>query len=462
MAIFNAQLNTGDRALNINIPDDILQKYQSQVSSGQITAEKATQAIIAESSERLNPTLYKTEAETPIGGYFGPGGPNSGLSVTGTPVYQKTENGVVEVGPNLRGALNSGQLTNYYSSSEIDNFNQFSSLLLGDKSPLLQQLKQAQATPASSGPTPTTNPTTPVSTSTPASTNTPVPTSNSATPVNTGTTPPTSSAPNQQTQQTNQPTNQITPQAQANTQALTQLVSQYNLSPDQQKALESIYNAVVQNDQTKVDQLVKGMAAAKEFSDPYFKAQLTLATDALQRGIQSKDTDLNFKEQQLNSALKNLQQDVSAGKSYLSFQQKQELNNLQRQYEDQLSSTQDSLAATGFTQSSRRSKQEQILNDVNSGLVQSTNRAYGEKQTGLSNQQARAEQDTAAQIQYYKDITSQGKLDLLRQAESQIGTANLGALGQQTLGGSSGVNIGGAIPQKQVEDQLSFANSFVF
>jgi hypothetical protein len=309
----------------------------------------------------------------------------------------------------------------------------------------------------------------PASTQTPAATTptttqpiptTPAPASTS--PV-AGTSPTPATNPTQTPTQTPAQTQPVSPeQTQANTQALTQLIQQYNLSPDQQKALQSIYNAVALNDQTKVDQLVSGMTAAKEFSDPYFKAQITLATDALQRGLQNKDTDLAFKQQQLQSTLKNLQQDVASGKDYLSFQQKQDLNNLQRQYEDQLSSTRDNLAATGFTQSSRRSRQEQILNDVNSGLVQSTNRAYGEKQNSLTNQLTRGQEDTAAQIQYLKDVTAQGKLDLLRQKEGELGSQTIGALGYQSLGSQTGTNIAGSIEEKRAQDQLSFANSFVF
>lgn len=239
-----------------------------------------------------------------------------------------------------------------------------------------------------------------------------------------------------------------------------ELVQQAGLTPDQEKAIESVYQATLANDQSYADRIAAAMQAASEYSEPYFKAQIALVSDSLTRALTASEGDLQFNESQLQNALSNLEQDIAASKDYTSFQHTQELQGLARRYEQNLESTQNQMAATGFTTSTRRSRAERLLREDYEGAVESSNRSLSYQTGGLNRNQAYQQQDTAAQIANLQRLASQGRLDLLRQTEEQIGSENLGALGyvgEDVLGG-----VGGTIPRQQAQDQLAFAGSYIF
>lgn len=240
--------------------------------------------------------------------------------------------------------------------------------------------------------------------------------------------------------------------------SLAEVLNNPNLTPDQKNMIQQIYDAVSNNDVDTANKLSAAMKSAIEFSNPYFKAQVRLATDALERGITAQEGDLAFKEKQLNNILQDTLSDVASAKGYLSFQETQQLNDLARKKKQELDTTAEQMAALGKTSSSVRTKKEQLIKDVNQGLVESTTRAFSEKQTGLTNQASRLSRDTQQNIDRYKELAAAGKLDLLRSTEEKVGSTNLGNLGVSDLLG----NITGSITQNQAKDALSFASNFVF
>ena len=240
------------------------------------------------------------------------------------------------------------------------------------------------------------------------------------------------------------------------TEELNAILNNPNLTPDMKAAIQSVYNATVEGDADKAARIAKAMSAASEFSSPYFKAQIRLATDALQRGLSAKEGDLSFAEQQQRSALEELQANTAASKDQLSFQHAQELQGLARKYETDLSTTQDNLASAGFTSSSKRSRAESLLAEQNQGLVESSNKQFNYQTGNLDRSLSYQQQNTQAQIENLRRLAEEGKLDLLRQTEQSVGSTNLS--GYNNLLG----NIGGEIPRAQAQDQLSFASNFVF
>lgn len=247
-------------------------------------------------------------------------------------------------------------------------------------------------------------------------------------------------------------------QTSANSPELDALLNDSTLTPDQKSIIQSIYDAVTTNDTANADKLTAAMQAASQYSDPYFKAQIQLATDALSRGLSSTEGDLAFQEKQQQDTLKALRDNIAASKDYLSFGHQQELTQLARNLEENLNTTRDNLAASGFTTSTKRTRAEQLLNAENTGLVESSNKGF-EYQTGVQDRNlSAAETSTAAQIANLQRLASENKLNLLRTAESQVGSNNLSNLGYSGLLGGQG----GSIPRNQALDQLSFSNSFVF
>lgn len=228
------------------------------------------------------------------------------------------------------------------------------------------------------------------------------------------------------------------------------------LTADQQKIVKNVYDATLKGDADTASRLEAAMKAASQYSDPYFKAQIRLATDALKRGLGSQEGDLAFAERQKKAALDELRQNVSASKENLSVSHAQELKALERRYENDLLGTRQNLAAAGFASSSRRARTEGILAEENQGLVESAKKRFGYQVGNLDRNLQFAEQNTSDTINNLRRLASEGKLDLLRQAEQQVGSKNLSGY-SELLG-----NIGGTIPRAQAQDQLSFASNFVF
>ena len=235
-----------------------------------------------------------------------------------------------------------------------------------------------------------------------------------------------------------------------------------DLTEDQRAAIQAIYSASVENDLETSERLIAAMQASAEFSDPFFKAQIRLVTDSLERSLKGLEGDLAFKQTQLENALSDLRADIGASQEHLSFQASQELESLARNYEVRLESNTQAMAATGFTASSRRVRSEGLLKEAHEGAVESTQRQLAFQTGGLQRQLTGAERDVALDVARYEELAAQGKLDILRKAESQVGTKELAGLGFTGLLGQEGVNIGGQIPRERLQSDLSFATSFVF
>ena len=239
----------------------------------------------------------------------------------------------------------------------------------------------------------------------------------------------------------------------AGNQALQDVINQAGLDDDQKSAIDLIYEAIASNDKDLMERAKAAMAAATEFSEPFFKAQARLAIDTLDRSLTGREDDLAFREEQISSALGDLRNDIQSAGDFLSFQQQQELKGLERQYDQTLKVTQEDLAARGFTQSSVRSRKEQLLTDTFGDLRQSSDRSFTEKQTQLTNQQTRADRDTTAEIERLRELTEKGKIDDLRKTEQFLGTDALNGVGYND-------NLLGDLPGQLERDKLNDATAF--
>lgn len=247
-------------------------------------------------------------------------------------------------------------------------------------------------------------------------------------------------------------------------QQINQILSQYpGLSADQRTAITNIFNTVVAGDSQKAQQLAEGIITATQFSDPYFKAQSRLVLDSLSQGFAQNEGDLAYKEKSLQNSLDALLQDTTASKDYLDFNKRQQLDSLARQYKTQLSTTRDSLAATGFTSSSRRARSEELLSEQNEGLVQSTNKQFEYQSGNLDRQMGQANTQAQTDLARYQELAQQGRTSLLSQAEQKLGTEGLSQINPSFLNGYTPIGqIPGTINQEQARDTLGFIQNYVF
>lgn len=230
-----------------------------------------------------------------------------------------------------------------------------------------------------------------------------------------------------------------------------------NLSADQKQAIQSIYQAVGTNDVSKAQQISGAISAAYGQSDPYFKAQIALSLDALNAGIQGKENDLAYQIQQQRNTLTDIQNQTAAAKDKLSFDASQQLQGLATKLEQDLETNRNNLAATGFTNSTRRVQTEGYINQANDQAVASTNHTLAYNLGQQDNALNAAQRDDALNIQHLQDVAKAGELSLYRTAEGQVGSSNLPSVpGLTPLSG-----VGGDIPKAQATDALTFVNSII-
>jgi len=231
------------------------------------------------------------------------------------------------------------------------------------------------------------------------------------------------------------------------------------LSEDDQAAVRAVFDAIASNDEKKAQQLIQAFDAAAKINDPYFAQQFKIAADTIKRGFVSIDDDLAFKEQLESKRLSDLQEDIASKQDFLTLEETSALRGIERQYDQQLKDTRQSAAARGMTFSTRRAESEQLLGEVTGDLRESTQRQFGIQQLEASRTLDRGERDIAAETERLRQLAEEGKLDLFRQAEANLGTLNLPNLSgaPSPLG-----DITGAIPQEKLQNTLTSAQSFVF
>lgn len=226
-----------------------------------------------------------------------------------------------------------------------------------------------------------------------------------------------------------------------------------NLSADQQALFREIFKTVSTNDIKTFERLVSAFDAFTTYSDPYFKAQTLMATEALKSTMGSLSGDLAYQEKQKKETVDKLNAQLESIQGFGSFQDTQDYKNLLTKYDTELSDLQQNLAATGKTSSSVRTKSEDLLSGQKEGLVESGTRKFsyetGQLKAGITS--------ADDYFKYLTDVNTQKGIAAIRKTEEQVGSSALSGTYGNLIG-----NIGGELPRKKVQDAMSAASSFVF
>lgn len=206
------------------------------------------------------------------------------------------------------------------------------------------------------------------------------------------------------------------------------LLSGSNLSADEQAAIRAVYGAVYEGDQAAAQKMVANLELAKAYADPMLARQLAFVTDELTRTAEGMDYDLEYAEGQLQNRLNDLSKDAEFNKTQLGLDLQQELKDLSLYLDNKLQETRDTMAARGFTQSTRRAKKEALLNEQVGDLRETAERRFGAQVRNIDEALGRSERDTALELQRLKDLTERGKIDLARSGEQAIGTEGVKGL----------------------------------
>lgn len=234
-----------------------------------------------------------------------------------------------------------------------------------------------------------------------------------------------------------------------------------SLPEDQQELVRNVFQVIAENDIDNAERLAAAFETAEKVSDPFFKQQIRVARDAIERGFVSIDQEEQYKEKQLTKNLEDLKQDLETRKEFIGLEEQAALRGIEREYETTLKSTRQNLAARGMSSSSAREETEQLINETTGDLRESTKRKFGAQMTEALRTGDRAERDTQSEIERLRELTTGKKMELFRGAEETLGTAGLGDLNiNQNLDPLG--NLVGDIPQAQAKDIISGATQLIF
>lgn len=231
------------------------------------------------------------------------------------------------------------------------------------------------------------------------------------------------------------------------------------LPKDQQEVVKAVYMAIGENNAESAGKLVAAFKAAEKLADPYFKQQIRLASDAVERGFVQVDKELEFEEMQASRRLKDLQDDIATRSEYLSIEEQNALKGIEREYKQTIDTTRQNLAATGRSSSSVRAETEQLIEESTGDLRESTKRSFGQQKLDANNQLVRGQRDIQSEVQRLKEVAKQNKTGLFRKAEEQLGTSGLPKLNFDVnpLGG-----LTGTINEDKTNDIIGAVKNLVF
>jgi hypothetical protein len=225
------------------------------------------------------------------------------------------------------------------------------------------------------------------------------------------------------------------------------------LTDEQKQILSLSYNTITSADEATKQANQQALNEAISLADPYFKSQLLVAQDSIQRGLASTQADVSSQVGTLQTNINNLKEDLLYNREQLTLDQQQQLAQLMNQYQQQLSSLQTGFAESGLAFSSPRQEAEKRLaqqqGDVAESINRRTKQSLRELETGTMRNIQGATQNIA-------DITRRGgeaTIEAIRQGEQQLGTAGVlpiaKTVGVGTLGTANAPVTGALDAQKQ-------------
>ena len=179
------------------------------------------------------------------------------------------------------------------------------------------------------------------------------------------------------------------------------------------------------------------LAQAKELADPYYRSMVNVALDELSRTAESGAKDLEYKKTQIETKIKELQEDLAYNKEKLSLDEQAEMSQQLASYESERENVDLQMQEAGLTFSSPRKVAEQRLKSSQDLTAQSTARKYAtarrEQELGVSRSAAALQQEgLLAERQAQEALTS-----ATRATEAKVGSAALPS-SADALGGVSG------------------------
>ena len=212
-----------------------------------------------------------------------------------------------------------------------------------------------------------------------------------------------------------------------------------NATPEQKQLLALTYNTTQARTAEESKLAQESLQEAIKLVDPYFREQIRIAQDQIQRSVGSVTQDAQTQVNSLQERVKQIQDDLSFNRNQLSLEQQAELSQQLQENQIQLETLHQNYAEAGLIFSSPRELAEQRLKDTQQGIAESSARRYGRSLRELEVGGQRQLQESAQQIASTERQKQERLTDISRQGESALGTKNVPTVtGVQPLGEITG------------------------
>lgn len=197
------------------------------------------------------------------------------------------------------------------------------------------------------------------------------------------------------------------------------------LTTDQKNIVLLMYKGLTASDAAAKADAIKNLEEATKLADPYFKSQIRLVQDELERSFGSTIGDYQSQAEKLRRRSEEIRQDLTFNRENLSLEERSELARQLREYNSTLETLTTNMQESGLAFSSPRAVAEQRLKTEQQEVAQSTTRQYAKSKRDLELAAGRGIQD----IEQAKTDLERQKQEALtaaaRSAEERLGTGNL-------------------------------------
>jgi len=223
---------------------------------------------------------------------------------------------------------------------------------------------------------------------------------------------------------------------------------------DESKKLMSYYWNIMETENKEKQQAFEdALDLAEEQANPYWKEQIRIFKDEVQRSIGSLESDLEERAETLSRRKKEIQEDLIYNKEYLSTSEQSELARQARKYDQELETVRSKMAERGLSFSSIRGKAEERLAEEKEDMVESIEREYGKKERDIKVEAERKTKEIQDALKTLERTGGEKKEEVARKAEQYLGTEKLKSeipgMGEYLMG-----DIEGTLQTEKAKDVL--------
>jgi hypothetical protein len=235
------------------------------------------------------------------------------------------------------------------------------------------------------------------------------------------------------------------------------------LTQEEKDLVDLSFNLVTVGNEQDAKLFADALKAAKDKADPYFKAQITLATGEIGAKIADLNNDYDTKKSIIERTRKELGEDIDLASDSLTLQEKSDLAQVAKGLDHDLLTIGDQAAEKGRTFGSgymSRDYAEQLRKEEADNVVQSTERDTNQKLAQLKIKAQRGDLDAQQQLKTLEQGKTSSLGEIGRSAEQLLGSTGVTNVPGLTPSYTPSGGVTGTIEEDKANAIIKDTNSF--